>query len=456
MGNPIPCTFKYGDRPIATIGHGDVPQRGAGLVHCGQRQLYQAVFQTGTLDGTPVFYPVDGDNFTPAAERSTATIGPPYEPTGGYPVEGRRVAAQLQLHQRGPLLVPVRRHQDVQLEFRATTTSGCSSTRRLAVDSAGSTAAGRVGHDQRRQRGEPRDDERHVYEARCSRPSATRPVVVQAHAERSRRRRRLRPICGDGLVTPPEQCDNGTANNTGGYNKCTADCKLGPYCGDAMVTDGEHATTAATTTAAARLGCGPGCKLPARCGDCWSRPSTASSATTAPTAALRRLHHQCQRAALLRRRQGAEPAGAVRRRRQRRHLRQLRRSDDAAAELPVRPALRRRRRAGPVRRAVRADVDNDPNCTAGLPASRGSAAMASRRRPSSATTARSTTTANMAAARRAASWRPTAATASRTGRKTATTASTTTATAAAHRSASWRPTAVTAWPTRPTSSATTA
>ena len=27
-------------------------------------------------------------------------------------------------------------------------------------------------------------------------------------------------ICGDGILTPGEQCDNGTANNTGGYGKC--------------------------------------------------------------------------------------------------------------------------------------------------------------------------------------------------------------------------------------------
>ena len=43
---------------------------------------YQAVFQTGTLDGTPVFFPVDGDNFNAAAaERGPATIGFPYEAT---------------------------------------------------------------------------------------------------------------------------------------------------------------------------------------------------------------------------------------------------------------------------------------------------------------------------------------------------------------------------------------
>ena len=55
---------------------------------------------------------------------------------------------------------------------------------------------------------------------------------------------------------------------------------------------------------------------------------------------LRRLHEPVPARRVLRRRQGAEPAGAVRRRRQRRHLRELWRSDDAAAELLARPALR--------------------------------------------------------------------------------------------------------------------
>jgi fibro-slime domain-containing protein len=76
------------------------------------------------------------------------------------------------------------------------------------------------------------------------------------------------PICGDGVVTPPEQCDNRTANNTGGYNKCTPDCKLGPFCGDMMVTDGEGCDNGTNNDAyGAMSGCGPGCKLPARCGD---------------------------------------------------------------------------------------------------------------------------------------------------------------------------------------------
>jgi fibro-slime domain-containing protein len=43
------------------------------------------------------------------------------------------------------------------------------------------------------------------------------------------------PYCGDGIVSNGEQCDLGTANNTGAYNGCTAACQLGPRCGDGIV-----------------------------------------------------------------------------------------------------------------------------------------------------------------------------------------------------------------------------
>lgn len=46
-------------------------------------------------------------------------------------------------------------------------------------------------------------------------------------------------VCGDGIVSQGEACDDGTVNNVGGYGsttaqrKCEADCMaFGPYCGD--------------------------------------------------------------------------------------------------------------------------------------------------------------------------------------------------------------------------------
>jgi len=49
------------------------------MISCGMTgTTYTAVFQTGVLDGTPLFFPVDGDPFTPASERVSATIPPPY------------------------------------------------------------------------------------------------------------------------------------------------------------------------------------------------------------------------------------------------------------------------------------------------------------------------------------------------------------------------------------------
>jgi fibro-slime domain-containing protein len=40
-------------------------------------------------------------------------------------------------------------------------------------------------------------------------------------------------VCGDGIKTPDEVCDDGV--NDGSYGHCTPDCKFGPYCGDGNV-----------------------------------------------------------------------------------------------------------------------------------------------------------------------------------------------------------------------------
>lgn len=45
------------------------------------------------------------------------------------------------------------------------------------------------------------------------------------------------PICGDGIVSLGEQCDDGV--NDGGQGECQPNCVIGPYCGDGIVQEGE-------------------------------------------------------------------------------------------------------------------------------------------------------------------------------------------------------------------------
>ena len=46
------------------------------------------------------------------------------------------------------------------------------------------------------------------------------------------------PICGDGIVSLGEQCDDGV--NDGGYGECAQGCVIGAYCGDGVVQEGEY------------------------------------------------------------------------------------------------------------------------------------------------------------------------------------------------------------------------
>lgn len=79
------------------------------------------------------------------------------------------------------------------------------------------------------------------------------------------------PMCGDAVVVAPEQCDLGSAMNTGAYAGCTAECRRGPYCGDKLVQspneecdDGINLSTYGMNGSA---GCAPGCVLSGFCGD---------------------------------------------------------------------------------------------------------------------------------------------------------------------------------------------
>ena len=79
------------------------------------------------------------------------------------------------------------------------------------------------------------------------------------------------PVCGDGIVTPNEQCDDGAENNTGEYGACNPDCTRGPYCGDGILQTeaGEECDNGTNLSGYQQEpgDCAPGCVLPPFCGD---------------------------------------------------------------------------------------------------------------------------------------------------------------------------------------------
>lgn len=74
------------------------------------------------------------------------------------------------------------------------------------------------------------------------------------------------PVCGDGIVTRDELCDDGV--NDGSYGHCAPGClAFGPRCGDAVVQseEGEECDDGVNLGGYDR--CNPGCVLGPRCGD---------------------------------------------------------------------------------------------------------------------------------------------------------------------------------------------
>lgn len=73
-------------------------------------------------------------------------------------------------------------------------------------------------------------------------------------------------ICGDGIVTKYEVCDDGV--NDGSYGGCMPGCQLrGPYCGDGELQASEGEECDDGMNLSVYGGCAPGCKLGGFCGD---------------------------------------------------------------------------------------------------------------------------------------------------------------------------------------------
>ena len=76
------------------------------------------------------------------------------------------------------------------------------------------------------------------------------------------------PFCGDGKVTSGEECDLGTAANTGSYNGCNPNCTYGPFCGDGVTNGAEQCDHGrANGDTYGKTGCTGDCHTPHFCGD---------------------------------------------------------------------------------------------------------------------------------------------------------------------------------------------
>lgn len=71
--------------------------------------------------------------------------------------------------------------------------------------------------------------------------------------------------CGDGLLQPPEQCDDGALLNNGAYGGCAPSCIFAPHCGDGIKNGPEMCDDAILDGAYG--GCTPECRLADYCGD---------------------------------------------------------------------------------------------------------------------------------------------------------------------------------------------
>jgi fibro-slime domain-containing protein len=230
-GLPIPCTSRFGNTDCEKFD----AMAGYTRISCMlDGRTYRAVYQTGVLDGTPTFFPVDGDTFTPAAERSTAQIGPPYN--DGYRAEPGGAKHNFHFTSEVRFWFRYDSTKTFVLDFTGDDDVWVFINRKLALDLGGihTPVQGSVtfGAGQPAKFGLMNGQ---VYEI----------VVFQAERQTDGSSYRLTlsgfsaaasectAICGDSILSIGEECDDGT--NPGGYGQCGPGCKLGEFCGDGVV-----------------------------------------------------------------------------------------------------------------------------------------------------------------------------------------------------------------------------
>jgi fibro-slime domain-containing protein len=230
-------------------------------------------WKTG-VDGNPLFFPVDGDTFTPASELAAAQVPEFYDPALPYDVDqnGRQRKHNFSFTSEVRYWFKYEVGSTYQLDFVGDDDVWVFINKKLAVDLGGlhSPAAGSVTLDAATASKLGKLETGKVYEV----------AVFQAerHTTASSYKLTLNgfntaltscvPACGDGVAVASEECDNGKDNSDISYGGCTTKCKWGAFCGDGVVNGPEECDSGKNNGIQyGAEGCTLGCTRPHFCGD---------------------------------------------------------------------------------------------------------------------------------------------------------------------------------------------